>query len=76
MRKGSETDSPLFLLGSKSHNDKAKPVVKQGRKATDLIKDSRVATRWTSRLLFFQAVLNLQVGARWGDENSPVTLCT
>ena len=31
------------LIGSNSHNDKAKPVVKQGRKATDLIKDSRVA---------------------------------
>ena len=41
---------------------KAKPVVKQGRKATDLIKDCRVAMRGGHPGFFFQAVLNLPVG--------------
>jgi len=33
------------LTGCNSYKKKAKPVVKQGRKATDLIKDSRVANQ-------------------------------
>jgi hypothetical protein len=49
-----------FLIFSISPNDKAKPVVKQGRKATDLIKDSRVAKQGGHPGFFFQAVVDLQ----------------